>query len=171
MPFRMSTDNRLGVPDFQLYAVDTRAAVTGGTVVRAYDDAGALGDGEFMYMQASVAVTAGQTVVFRNGPGAALALSTTATHNNSGRSVGVALTNIPAGSWGWFCITGVVPALVSAAAVDGRVFITGTAGTLANTQAAGAQILGAVFCSAAGVPAAGTAYVQLNRPNVQTQIV
>lgn len=170
MPYRMSTDNRLGVPDLQLYAVDTTPKVAIGTIIRAFDDTGVLGDGEFMYAQATVAVTAGQSVVFRNGPNNAVALTASGTHANTGRPVCVALTDIPAGSYGWFQIAGVAIVNVTAAAADGRVYITATPGALSNAAVAGAQVQDAVFNSAIGTPAAGKAYMQLSRPSMQTQI-
>lgn len=170
MPFRMSTDNRLGVPDLQLYAVDTTPKVAVGTVIRAADDQGIMGDGEFIYMQAPAAITAGQAAVYRLGPNAGISFTNSATHANKGRPIAVALTAMPNGSYGWWQISGCAVISAAASAIDAAVYLTATPGQVSNAVLAGVQILGAVFTSGTNVAGAGLSFATLNRPAVQSQI-
>lgn len=171
MTFRISAINPgLGNPDLQLYAVDTTPRVAAGTIVQAVDDIGIMQVGEFIYMQASVAVLAAQAVVYELGPNDAVALTASGTHANKGRTVAVALTDIALNSWGWFQISGCA-AVKALAAVDGAiVMISATAGSLSSGVIAGCQVNNAVFSGALNTPAAGLAYVTLNRSSIQTQI-
>lgn len=168
--FRMSLGGRLGVPDLQLYAVDTTPKVPVGTIVTGFDDAGVQGEGEFIYLLASVAAALGQAVAYKTGPNASIALTLTATHANKGRPVAVALTAVALNSYGWFQISGCAIVLAGAAAADAVVMTSAVGGTLTSAAVAGAQVLGAVFAGALNTPAAGQAYVTLGRPTMQSQI-
>lgn len=170
MVFRMSTGARLGVPDLQLYAVDTTPKVPVGTIVTGFDDAGIQGEGEFIYLLATVAAAAGQAVAYKTGPNASIALTLTATHANKGRPIAVAVTAVALNSYGWFQIGGCAIVKAVAAAADAIVMSSATGGSLTSAVVAGAQVLGAVFAGALDTPAVGFAYVTLQRPTMQSQI-
>lgn len=170
MTFRASGNPELGLPDFQLYDVDTTPQVQVGTLARAVDDAGVLGVGEFIYLKASVAFLLGQAGVYECGPNASSALAVSGTHANKGRTVCVALTDVALGSYGWFQIGGCTVVKALAAADGAIVMISATAGSLSSGVIAGCQVNNAVFSGALNTPSAGFAYVTLNRSSIQTQI-
>jgi predicted RecA/RadA family phage recombinase len=167
MAYVTGKNGALGVPGFDLTAVDTVAKTLVGSRVGGFDNA--LGTGTFIYLQATVAFAAGDAGVFAVVPSTS-AKTASGTHANSGRLVAVAVTAIPAGSFGWFQIAGVAIVNALAAAVGGKVFISATAGSLSTGVIAGCQVQGAAFESALGTPAAGQAYVFLSDSAVQTQI-
>jgi len=169
MPFKTSYNAALGQPAFNLAGVDTVARVAIGRIERGFDDL--LGEGEFIYLPGVAGTLAGDHVVFDLLPGAATtARSTAGTAANTGFPTAVALVPVPLGSFGWFQISGVAIVNVVAGTVAGRAHLSATPGQLASAATAGAQLLGARLSSAAGVPAAGQAYLTLTRPAVQSQI-
>lgn len=169
MPFKTSYNAGLGQPTINLAGVDTVAKVAIGTIVKGFDDT--LGEGEFIYLPGAASVAAGDTVTIDLTPGANAVVRTTAAGQvNSGWSLGVAVAAVPAGSFGWFQISGVAIANVIGGTAIGRAFLSATAAQLTSVAAAGVQVLGARILSAVGTPAAGQSYVQLNRPIVQGQI-
>lgn len=141
-----------------------------GTIISGYDDT--QGYGEFIFLPGVASCTEGDLVVYDLVPAAeATVLALTTTHDNSGRPVAVALGAVVAGKYGWFQITGVAIVNVAASfAAGNKVFMTTTAGTVDDAAVAGAQVLGAISSSAIGTPAAGQAYVTMNRAFLQGQI-
>lgn len=169
MPFKTSYNAPLGQPAFDLKGVDTVARMAIGSVMKVYDDL--LGEAEFIYLPGVAGTLAGDHVVYDLLPGAPTSTrSTAAGQANSGSVSAVAQAAIGAGQFGWYQISGVAIVNVVAGTVAGRAFLSATAGQLTSTAAAGAQLIGSRISSAVGVPAAGQAYVTLNRPAVQGQI-
>lgn len=169
MAFKTSTNSALGVPAIALYGVDSIARLPIGTIARGVDDV--LGEAEFMYLPGSAGVIAGDVVVVDLSPGAAsVGRAQAGTHNNLGMPLAVAVAATPAGSFGWFQISGCAIANVTAGTAAGRMFLTDTAGSVTSGATAGAQVISGRISSAVGTPAAGQSYVTINRPCVQTQI-
>lgn len=169
MTFKTAANAALGVALFTLTAVDITAKVPVGTIAKAYDDA--LGEAEFIYLPGVANTVGGDMIVYDLLPGGqAITRTTSAAQANTGQPAAVALVAVPAGSFGWFQISGVAIVNVTAAAAAGRAFLTATAGQLNSAAVAGSQVLGARLSSAIGTPAAGQAYATLNRPYVQGQI-
>lgn len=169
MPFKTSYNAALGQPAFNLAGVDTTPRIAIGKIERGYDDL--LGEAEFIYLPGVAGTLAGDHVTYDLLPGGPTSTrSTAAGQANSGLVSAIALAAVPAGSYGWYQISGVAVANVIAGTAVGRAFLSATAGSLTSTAAAGAQLLGARISSAVGTPAPGQAYVTLNRPAVQGQI-
>lgn len=169
MTFKTASNAALGISAFVLAAVDVVAKVPVGTITKAYDDT--LGEAEFIYLPGVANTVAGDTIVYDLLPGGqAITRATAAAQVNSGQPVAVALVAVPAGSFGWFQISGVAVVNVTAASAAGKAFLTATASQLNSAATAGCQVLGARLSSAIGTPAAGQAYATINRPYVQGQI-
>lgn len=169
MPFKTSYNAALGQPVITLAGVNTVARVAIGTIVKGFDDL--LGEGEFIYLPGAAGVLAGDHVVFDLLPGAAsVTRSTSAGQANSAQPSAVAVAAVPAGSFGWYQVSGVAIVNVAAGTAAGRAFLTATPGSVSNTAVAGSQLVGARLSSAVDVPAPGQAYMTLTRPAVQGQI-
>lgn len=169
MVWKTSYNSGLGQQALSLAAVDVTPKVAIGTILKAFDDV--FGEGEFIYLPGLTAALAGDAVTYDLLPGSqAIVRALTGTHANTGVPIAIALVAVPTGSYGWFQISGVGIVNVSAGAVAGRPFITATAGQLFSTAAAGTQVLNARLSSAIATPAAGQAYLTMNRPFVQGQI-
>lgn len=169
MPFKTSYNSALGVPTINLAGVSTVALLAVGTVVKGFDDV--QGEGEFMYLPGVASLAEGDFVAVDLNPGGpAVVRSLAATHANSGQVIACAMAAIPAASYGFYQISGVAIGNVIAATAAGRGFVSATAGQLTSVAAAGAQMLGGRISTAVGTPAAGKAYVTMNRPFVQGQI-
>ncbi|MDR6393055.1 hypothetical protein [Paraburkholderia phenoliruptrix] len=150
-------------------------------IVRGYD--AALGGGEFAFAQASGTIAAGTVCQFNqsltNGAiiNAAAAWAGTA---NSGDVLGVAMTAMTVGQWGWFQISGNAVVSCQGAPVAGNPVYWQAAGVVSPTAVAGKQMIGAKFATAPGVTlgtgstavvlSATQAVLLLDRPNAQTQI-
>lgn len=153
----------LGVPDLY-HTTTTTEEVPVGTRIRATDRDGTLGDGEFIFLKASVAVTAGQAVVY-NPYADTVALLDTDTHTATGRPVAFALVDLDIDDYGWFQIAGVTKAKVLAAfAANAAVYATATGGSVDDAALNSAQILNAVSETAIDTPATGFAYIHIMYP-------
>lgn len=168
MPFKTSYNSALGMPSINLAGVDTVARVAIGTIVKGFDDL--MGEAEFMYLPGVAGTLAGDHVLFDLAPGAATTTRSTTANANAGQPSAVAVAAVPAGSFGWYQISGVAVVNVIAGTAVGRPFLSATAGSLSSTAAAGSHLIGARLSTAIGVPAAGQAYLTLTRPAVQGQI-
>lgn len=169
MTFKTASNSALGVTAFVLAAVDVVAKVPIGTIAKAYDDT--LGEAEFIYLPGAANVAGGDLVVYDLLPaGQAVTRTLAATHLNTGQPCALAIVAVGAGSYGWYQISGVGIANVTAASAAGKAFLTATASSLNSAAVAGCQVLGARLSSAVGTPAAGQAYLTLNRPFIQGQI-
>lgn len=162
--FNVSGD-RLGVPT--LTDVSTTPLLALGTVVRGYDDVSDT-NGEYMYVRFGAAGTVGQPGLIDLHNKVTLASNAAA---NSGKPVGIIVAPVVAdGDYGFVQIGGKAVVKSNAAVADAKVMLTAVAGTVDDAALAGCQLIGAEFATADGTPAAGFAYVNLNRPAVQSQI-
>lgn len=169
MPFKTSYNAGLGQPAFNIAGVDTIARVAIGTICKGFDDL--LGEGEFIYLPGAAGTLAADHVVFDLLPSGPTTTRSSSTANaNSGLPSAVAVAAVPAGSYGWYQVSGVAVVNVAAGTVAGRPYLTATAGTLSVSAVAGSQLIGARVSSASGTPAVGQAYLTLQRPAVQGQI-
>lgn len=170
MAFKTSYNAGLGQPAIDLRGVDTTPRVAIGTVLKGFDDL--FGEGEFMYLPGTAGTLAGDAVSYDLAPGAATTTRALAANTaNRGFSIAFAVAAVPGGSFGWYQVSGLVVANVNANAVAGTgVGIGNTAGQVSSTLNAGAQLVGARMSSNGGTPAAGQAYITINRPATQTQI-
>jgi hypothetical protein len=172
MPFKTGPNSGLGVAPLTGTPAgipDTVAAVPVGTVVTMVDEI--QGAGEFIYLPGVAGLVAGDAVVYDLNPASiSVARYVQNTFANSGRPLAIALTALTAAQFGWYQISGVAIANVVAGTAAGVAMGTATTGQLGNTADAGDQILNARISTAVGTPAAGKAYLTLQRPFVQGQI-
>jgi hypothetical protein len=169
MTFKTASNAALGVTAFILAAVDVTPKVPIGTIAKAFDDT--LGEAEFIYLPGVANTVGGDLIVYDLLPaGQTITRTTAAAQVNSGQPAAVALVAVPAGSYGWFQISGIAIVNATAASAAGKCFLTATAGSVGNTAVAGDQVLGARLSSAVGTPAADRSYATINRPYVQGQI-
>lgn len=151
-----------GAVGANLYDVTTEERFTLGTIVAAEDTSSERkGSAEFMYVRATSDFDL-HDAVFIDYP--TWGAFTTAT-NQSG-FVGVAISTIPADSYGWVQITGNARVLAGSGVVDGTpLFVSSNAGELVDTSLEASEIVyGAIGASARD--ADNIADVQLNRPYV-----
>lgn len=171
MTFRTAKNSALGVPLIGTSYSATDHANFGlavGARCRGSDDAG-LGDGEFIWLPASVAVAKDDLVTYKTSTAVTALLATTAI---KGRPLAKAMVAHAIGEYGWFQLSGA--AILNAAAGSGAdvaIYASATPGSVTTTQANGVAIGNAVAESALNTPAAGKIYAQLNYPFVQTQVV
>jgi hypothetical protein len=168
MPFKTSYNAALGQPAFNFAGVDNVARVAIGRIEKGFDDL--LGEGEFIYLPGAAGVLAGDHVLFDLAPGASTVTRSTTGNANSGQPSAIAVAAVPAGSFGWYQVSGCAVVNVIGGTAVGRAFLSATAGQLSSTATGGSQLVGARISSAVGVPAAGQAYITLTRPAVQGQI-
>lgn len=85
---------------------------------------------------------------------------------------GVALADIPSGSFGWVQVTGIAKVKAPNAMVVGaEIFsLAATPGSVDDVAVAGEQILNAQASTSTGTPAAGFALISINWPFHQGQI-
>lgn len=138
-----------------------------------------LGGGTFVFVQAAGTIAAGgvceytQTVTSGRYDLSAQAWAGTA---NTGKPLGVALSAMTVGQWGWLQIQGIGVANVSGAPVAGNPTSWQASGVISPTVVAGKSMLNAQFASAPAVTygtvtLSGTqALVVLNRPVAQGPI-
>jgi hypothetical protein len=142
-----------------------------GTIVRATDLT--FGAGEFIYLLGVASTVAGIAVTWNATTYQTTLLASTA---NLSCPVAWAMSANVAGSFGWYQITGLHPALKTAVkadpAVNGtRVYISGTTGRIMQTSAAGKCILGAARANLTTVTSTtSTVILLLNRPHAQGPI-
>lgn len=169
--FKTAANSPLGTPDFNPTQIDDTAKIKVGTIRSAYDET--QGHAEFIYLPGVASCVAGSVVVFNAIPGAfTTTLAASGAHANKGRSIAVAMAAVVAGKYGWFQISGVAAMKVLASFAAGNtVFLTTTAGSVDDAAVNGAQILPAISVGAIDGPAAGLAYVYIDRSFVQGQVV
>lgn len=160
----------LTVPSTTTFTIDTGTTGAGATTTQGTFTYGALFPG--VLVSFSNALTSGAAVV-----SAGIAAST----GNTGTSLGVAISGLLNGQWGWFQVSGVAIVNTAGAPAVGNPVGLGTAGAVTPTLAAGKQIINATYAStvsavigsgsAAQTLTATQALVTLNNPAVQTQIL
>jgi hypothetical protein len=151
-------------------------------VIEGYDPL--LGGGEFVYAAAGATLTVGEVCQFTPSLSAAgqivesaIAWAGTA---NSGDVLGIAMTALVVGQWGWFQVGGHAIVNVSGAPVAGNPVYWQAAGVVSPTLVASKQVEGAKFATAPGITLgtgssavvlSGTqAVLLLNRPSAQGNI-
>lgn len=140
-----------------------------GTIATFFEDT--QGPAELIYLPGIANLVSGDVVEYDLTPGAQLIVRhSNATGSNSGRPIAVAVGAPQAGQYGWFQISGVAIVNVTAGSAVGAAFATATAGSLNSAADAGDQIMNTRLVTAIATPAAGKAYLMLNRPCVQGQI-
>lgn len=121
-------------------------------ILRGYD--ANLGGGEFVFAQASGTLTAGAVCQFNQSltNGAIInAAALWAGTANSGDVLGVAMTAMTVGQWGWFQVSGNAIVNCSGAPVAGNPVYWQAAGVVSPTLVASKQVLGAKFATAPGI--------------------
>lgn len=169
MAWKTGPNTQLGLAQANPATPDSALAGTPiGTIATFYDDA--QGPAEFIYLPGVAGLVAGDVVSYDLTPGAQAITRHSSAAPNTGRPVAVAIGAPQAGQYGWFQISGVASVNVTAGSAVGNAYGTATAGSLNSAAVNGDQIIGARLTTAVGTPAAGKAYLTLNRPSVQTQI-
>jgi hypothetical protein len=141
MPFSV-LDPLVGVQQIAMFGLpDTTARVQPGLIVTAVDNY--WGAGEFMYVKANGTITAGAICalnpVITSGLCNMLATEVTNTAI-MGRPIGVAMTPMTTGQFGWLCISGLVPVKSNATVAADTTFSIVAAGQ-AGVLTAGKQIV------------------------------
>jgi hypothetical protein len=150
-------------------------------MLRGYDPN--LGGGEFVFAQASAALTPGAVVQFNQTLTGGRIINQAAAWAgtaNSGDVLGVALTTLAANQWGWFQVGGNAIVNCSGTPAAGNPVFWQAAGVVSATTVASKQMEGAKFASANGITlgtgnsavalASTQAVVLLNRPSAQGAI-
>jgi len=122
---------------------DATSRMQPGTLVQAVDPY--WGAGEFMYVKAGGAIRQYGVVVLTPAPasGAYVFTATEAPNTaNLGRPLGIAMTAMDSGDFGWICVGGVVPVNCQAAVAADTAFGIAAAGQ-GGANSAGKQILSA----------------------------
>lgn len=129
-----------------VYQVDTVERVATGTIINAFDSY--WGGGEFIYAKAAANVRMGGCVTLLpvlTGGKFQLQATEIATTINQSRPVAFACSTVDSGEFGWFAISGMVPASAGATAAAGApIGIFTSAGQITGTIVAGRGILNAV---------------------------
>ena len=140
-----------------------------GTIVPIVDNALAVPQaGSAIYVKSSDVILRGSVVMFDLQLGTAVLGPAT----GGVGPVGVALANIPSGSFGWLQIDGTAAVKApNAVAVGANVFpLAATPGSVDDAAVAGEQILNAKFSTTDPVPEVDFAWITINRPFYQGQI-
>ncbi len=135
---------------------DTTARQQPGLLVKAVDNY--WGAGEFVYVRANGSIRQfGLVVLTPVVSGSAYAFNATEVPNtaNLGRMLGVAMTSMTSGQFGWICVGGVVPVNCQASVAADTTFGIAAAGQ-GGANSAGKQVLNARIMVAASATVAKT---------------
>jgi hypothetical protein len=134
-----------------------------GTIVPCKDpDYGA---GEFIYMKGVASCAIRNWVTLNHDDG-----SVTRLVADQIGAVGVAMATLTASYWGWFQIAGkAIGSCLTSFADNGRVYITGTAGSVDDASVAGNYVWNALGASTT-VASSNVADFELNRPYVADRV-
>lgn len=120
------------------------------------------GEGEFIYLAGVASTVVGSLVDYDQY------LGTTALSPATGGTgpIAVAMSINVASQYGWYQTSGAAVVKAPNAAVVGAEvwMLAATAGSVDDAVVAGEQILGAKFSTTTGIPSAGLAVIQINRP-------
>lgn len=142
-----------------------------GTIVRGWDPT--YGEGEFIYLLGAANTVVGLAVSYNATTYQTTVLPSTA---NLSCPVAFAMSANVAAQYGWYQIGGLVPAKKTAVKADPatnaqRIYISGTAGRVMQTSAAGKCILGAARANLTTVTSTtSTVVLLINRPHAQGPI-
>lgn len=129
-----------------------------GTIVRAEDPT--YGAGEFIYCLGVAATVVGSWATVKEDGFTTTLLAA----NDIGRTA-IAMSANVASQYGWYQISGKAVGLALAGFLDnGLVFATATAGSIDDAVVAGDRVKKAIGGSAVGVPSAGLAEFEIDRP-------
>ena len=134
-----------------------------GTVVQCKDET--YGVGEFVYMKGVASCAIRNWVTLNSDDGTVTRLAA-----NAIGSCAVAMSTLTASYYGWFQVSGkAIGSCLTAFADNGRVYITGTAGSVDDASVAGDYVFNALGAS---TTTAGTnvADFELNRPFVTDRV-
>lgn len=160
MAYAIATPS-LGCP--KITARDTSAQIALGTIVRAIDPT--YGSGEFMYVKGVASAVEKSWVTINQDDG-----STTLLAANAIGPVGVLMAALTASYYGWAQITGkALGKCLTQFADNGRVYITGTAGSVDDASVAGDVVHGAKGASLTAVDS-GYAEFEINRPYTEDRV-
>ncbi len=149
-------ENRLG--QTLVGAVDTAAAVSVGTIMRATDPT--YGAGEFIYLKGVASTAVGSWVTYNLDDG-----TTTLLAANAIGPVAVAMAATVADTYGWYQISGKAVGKALTGYVDNAlVYATATAGSVDDAVVAGDRVKNALGASAVGTPSSGLAEFEISRP-------
>jgi len=155
-------DDQIGAPP--LTDVSTTQKVPLGTIVKIQDNALAVPTaGEALYFKASGAsIVAGSMVDYDSF----LATGVLSPATAGTGPVGIAFATVLSGSFGWLQISGKAAVKAPNAVVAGAEVwsLAATPGSVDDAVVAGEQILNAKFSSTTPVPAAGFAWMEMDRP-------
>lgn len=172
MAWKPAVNAPLGLPQGNPIVVDSALTWTTvlGMVAQFNEDI--QGYCELVYLPGVAGLVSGDLVSYDLTPGVvATTRHLNNVNNNKGFPVAVAIGAPQAGQYGWFQISGVaIVNATAASAAQSACYATATAGSVNSAADAGDQILGARLLTAVGTPAAGKAYLQVNRPAIQGQI-
>lgn len=129
-----------------------------GQVVSAVDPV--LGAGDFIYAKGAASVVRGSWVTINLDDGSVNLLAAA----DIG-PVGVAMTTVPAGEFGWYQVSGKAIGKALVGYLDNAlVYATATVGSVDDAVVAGSRVKNARGASAVDAPGAGLAEFELNRP-------
>lgn len=134
-----------------------------GTILQCKDPT--YGGGEFLYSKGAASVVPKTWVTFNSDDGTMTRLAA-----NAIGPVGIAMSSATASYYGWFQIGGkALGACLTQFADNGRVYITGTAGSVDDASVAGDVVWNAKGASTTTVDS-GYAEFELNRPFVADRV-
>lgn len=149
-------ENRLG--QTLVGSVDTTAAVSVGTIMRATDPT--YGAGEFIYLKGVASTAVGSWVTYNLDDGTTALLAA-----NAIGPVAVAMAATVADTYGWYQISGKAVGKALTGYVDNAlVYATATAGSVDDAVVAGDRVKNALGASAVGTPSSGLAEFEISRP-------
>ncbi len=141
-----------------------------GSIRRAYEkDTAAIGAGEFIYLKGVGSTVVGSLVTFDQY----LGTTTLAPATGGIGPVAVAMSANVASQYGWYQIEGTAAVKAPNAMTPGaEVFmLAATAGSVDDAAVNGEQVVNAKVSTTTGTPSSGLAFIQINRPFLQGQIV
>ena len=131
-----------------------------GTIVGATDPI--YGAGEFVYLKGVASTVVGSVVVYNSDDG-----STALAGANAVGPIATAMSINVASQYGWYQISGKgVAKVLTGFADNADCYLTGTAGSIDDTDVAGDYIRGLKGASAIDTPSTGLAEVEMWRPSV-----
>jgi len=148
----------VGMPAIDVITEEQSPVVALGQIVDAYDPD--LGFGEFIYLKGIDSTVLGSAVTFNRSD-----CSTTLSVAGIIGPMAFAMGETVTGTFGWYQITGKAVGKVLAGFADNaNCYLTATAGSLDDADVAGDYVYKCKGASAIGTPAAGLAYLEIDRP-------
>lgn len=124
------------------------------------------GEGEFIYLKGVASTAVGDVVEYDQHGGTTTRWAGTA---NKGTCLAVAMSANVANQYGWYQLGGAAVVNISGTVAAGDSAYWQATAVVSSTAVAGKQVLGMIARSANGVPSAGKAVYQIDRPHGQSQ--